>query len=94
MAIGGEGMLKRLLKKYAKEKMNDYAIYEYVNSDCLDRVEYEPTSETLVLYFNDGSMYTYVGVPVDTAAELVHADSHGEFFNDEIRNDYSYMKLL
>jgi hypothetical protein len=87
-------MIDRLLKKWAKEKMQDYAIYEYVNSDALDRVEYEPNSETLVLYFMDGSMYSYYGVPVDIAAELVHADSHGEFFNDEIRNDYSYTKLI
>jgi hypothetical protein len=78
-------MIDRLLRRLAKEKLTgDDPTYESLNSDCLDKMEYDSNSTTLVLYFTDGSMYQYFGVDVDVAAELVHSGSHGEFFDINI----------
>jgi hypothetical protein len=62
---------------------------EILFSSALADVEYDEFSEELTITFQDGSTYTYVGVPYEVYGSLLSAGSTGEYFNKHIRNEYS-----
>lgn len=43
-----------------------------------------------VEFARDGSQYIYNDVPKSVAQELEDADSAGQYFNDEIRDNYDF----
>ena len=45
---------------------------------------------TLFVLMRDGSKLTYTGVPQEEYDNLVEADSKGAYFNQHIRNGYSF----
>jgi len=47
----------------------------------------------LDIEFNDGSVYRYSNVTLDVFTELLNADSHGGYFNANIRNNYSTIRI-
>ena len=62
-------------------------------SSNLASVGYDPTSSTLEVEFVGGAVYQYFGVPVAEREVLMQASSHGTYFNANIRNNYSYVRL-
>jgi hypothetical protein len=64
-----------------------------VVSTDLRSVGYDPNSQTLEVEFNAGSVYQYAGVPQSEYDGLMNADSKGRYFNANIRNRYSTVKL-
>lgn len=50
-------------------------------------------SQSLELEFGSGSVYRYHGVPVETYQELLRAESKGKYFNQRIRNRFSFAEL-
>ena len=64
-----------------------------VNSSNLVSVGYESTSLTLKIEFHGGSVYQYFDVPEYEVQELMQAESHGKYFNANIRDDYRCAKL-
>ena len=64
-----------------------------VNSSSLVSVGYEPTSLTLEIEFHRGAVYQYFDVPEFEHEELMQAESHGTYFNANIRDDYRCTKL-
>ena len=64
-----------------------------VNSSNLVSVGYDPISLTLEVEFRRGSVYQYFDVPEFEHQELMDAESHGTYFNANIRDDYKCTKL-
>ena len=62
-----------------------------VDSSNLHSVGYD--CGILEIEFNHGGVYRYFGVPEDVYDELMNADSHGVYFNANIKNEYKWEKV-
>lgn len=61
-----------------------------VSSSTLVSVGYDPNSETLEIEFKSGSIYRYFNVPPFEHERLMSADSHGVYFNANIKDRYPF----
>jgi KTSC domain len=61
-----------------------------VDSSMIRFVRYDPRGRALHIIFTSGKTYIYMGVPREVYDALLKADSKGEFFNEEIRDQYSF----
>lgn len=60
-----------------------------LNSSAIRRVEYDPSSQTLQIWFtSSGQAYSYHGVPEDIYRGLINAGSPGSFYDRYIRDRY------
>lgn len=66
---------------------------QLVNSSDLESVGYDPTSLILEIEFKNGNIYHYSGVPLSIYQGLMAAYSKGRFFNDYVKDIYSYRKV-
>lgn len=64
-----------------------------VSSSNLASIGYDPSTHTLEVEFNSGSVYQYSGVPLSVFNALMAADSHGKYFSANIRNSYPYKQI-
>lgn len=64
-----------------------------VESSAIQDIRYDEERAKLFVTFNDGDEYVYVGVPGEVHRSFVDADSKGQFFAYEIRDQYPYNKL-
>ncbi|MBS1984510.1 MAG: KTSC domain-containing protein [Bdellovibrionales bacterium] len=64
-----------------------------VTSSDLAEVGYDPSSMTLEVLFTKGGLYQYFDVPEVVFQELLQAGSKGRYFNQNIKNNYRYIKL-
>lgn len=65
-----------------------------LRSEFLERAEYDGKALSLTLYFDDGSVYRYAGVPANVFDRLSQAGNDaGSFFNKSIRNRFRYRRL-
>ena len=62
----------------------------YFSSSAIRAAEYNPTSLTLAITFTSGRIYDYYGVPQYIYNGLLATGSKGEYFNDNIRDQYGY----
>jgi len=65
----------------------------HVDSSNLVDIGYDPSSMTLEVGFKNGTLYQYFDVPETVYQQLMQAESHGTFFNANVRNSYRYLKL-
>jgi hypothetical protein len=56
-----------------------------LESTVLATASYDESRSNLELEFRDGARYEYSAVPSDLFRDLLHASSHGSFFNHHIR---------
>ena len=62
----------------------------YVNSTAIARIEHDPNSRHLQIWFRESSgPYTYFNVPESVYRAFLTAPSKGQYFNDHIRDQYS-----
>ena len=47
----------------------------------------------LEIEFQSGEVYQYTRVPREVYAELMHAELHGRYFLENIRDNYSYSRV-
>ena len=66
---------------------------EPVNSRSILSVGYDTGSETLEIEFKTTGVYQYLNVPLFIWERLMTADSLGKFFNAEIKNTFSWVKV-
>ena len=59
----------------------------------MDKVAYHHQRTILQVEFRDGTIYHYLGVPIQTYRDLLKADSKGAYFNHCIRNLFPHVKL-
>ena len=64
-----------------------------VLSEAIRDISYDPQRAKLFVTFNDGDQYVYVGVPGEVHRSFLDADSKGQFFAYEIRDQYPYNKV-
>ena len=56
-------------------------------------VGYELRSQILEIEFQSGAVYEYLDVPRKVHEELMSAESKGQYFNSEIRDDYEFVHI-
>jgi len=65
----------------------------YLNSSNLRWAEYDDWSGTLTIGFHSDSVYEYYSVPSSKFSGLIHAESHGRYFHQNIKGQYSYRRI-
>ena len=69
------------------------AEYRYhMPSSVIRSFEYDPRRRELLIVFQSGRRYLYQGVPHETFEGLRAADSHGDFFNTHIREQFTFVR--
>jgi|SRR3954465_7910486 hypothetical protein len=63
-----------------------------ITSDCITSVGYQWPTHVLEIEFTNGSVYQYFNVPSTVYRRLLCAESHGTFFNEEIKDAYEYQE--
>lgn len=64
-----------------------------LNSNSLHAAQYLDQERLLDLEFCDGSAYRYFHVPASTWEALLRAESHGWYFNHQIRKRFHSVKI-
>ncbi len=64
-----------------------------VESDVIHAVGYDAEIKLLEIIFNDGRIYQYRGVPAEVYEGLLHADSKGHYFQENIRDEFQYWQF-
>lgn len=64
-----------------------------VQSSMANAVGYDSEQEVLQVEFKNGAVYQYEDVDIETWHELQDADSVGQFFNQEIKNNFRSRRL-
>ena len=64
-----------------------------LQSRSIKAAGYDPEKALLEVEFHSGAMYRYGGVPARVYQELLAAESHGRYFNQNIRNRYLTVKI-
>jgi ATP-dependent DNA helicase RecG len=66
---------------------------EPVESSNIQSVGYDATLRVLEIEFHGGAVYQYDDVDSSVYADLMAADSKGQFFSREIRKQYQYERI-
>ncbi len=61
--------------------------HQNLNSSVLSSVAWDPQFDILYVKFLSGSCWVYHQVDFETSYDLIHANSCGNFFNKNIRNN-------
>ena len=64
-----------------------------VDSTAIQDIDYDEERAKLLVRFQSGELYVYVGVPGEVCRSFLEADSKGRFFQAEIRDRYPFNKL-
>jgi len=65
----------------------------HVESSMMDNLEYDESNSELDITFVGGKTYRYFNVPPDVYADLLDAESKGEFFNERIKDQYEFSEV-
>lgn len=66
--------------------------YRYMPSTVIRAHWYSARKQELTILFQTGRAYTYLDVPEEIYAGMQAAASKGEFFNQEIRGRYAFVR--
>ena len=67
---------------------------QLVESSNLASIGYDAENEILEIEFNHGGVYQYFDVPENVYDELMDADSHGQYFDRNIKKaGYQFLKI-
>jgi hypothetical protein len=64
-----------------------------VSSSNIAAIGYDSDSGVLEVEFTNGTVYSYSGVPTSEYDGFLNADSKGKYFNGNIKNRYSFVKV-
>lgn len=92
MADEWDFVLSELLDDETAEELEGVRMLPVASSN-LAAVGYDRKQYILIIAFLDGSVYRYDGVPYEEYSGLLRADSHGEYFVDNIRLIYPYERI-
>lgn len=65
-----------------------------VESSNLDAVGYDGVNHRLRVQFHNGTLYDYANVPASIFNQLLVARSKGQFFNENVKDEYPATKVL
>lgn len=63
-----------------------------VGSTNVEAVAYDERTHTLAVRFHNGGLYSYHDVDMDIYVDLAHAQSVGQFLNQQVKNRFNYLK--
>lgn len=66
---------------------------QFVDSSNIERIGYDPNSNTLRIEFKSNRTYDYSNVPENVFNELRNASSVGSYHAKNIKNLYSYTEI-
>ena len=72
---------------------NDWMQRQAVESTTMSAVGYDQMNQVLEVEFQSGAVYQYLDVPPAIYEELREAEAKGRYFNSEIRDSYSCVRL-
>ena len=64
-----------------------------VESTAISEIDYEEDHGKLIVTFQDGDCYVYVGVPGEVHRSFIDAPSKGRYFSEAIRDRYPFNKM-
>jgi hypothetical protein len=64
-----------------------------VDSTAIREIDYDAERAKLLVRFESGEQYVYVGVPGEVHRSFVEANSKGRFFQSQIRDRYPFNRL-
>lgn len=64
-----------------------------VSSSNIESIGYDESKKILEIEFKRGNLYQYEGVPENLFQNLLHASSHGKYFNTYIKDKYPTIKI-
>jgi hypothetical protein len=64
-----------------------------VDSTTMRSVGFEANRRILEIEFDSGAIYRYLGVPASVHKALMNAESKGRYFNQQIRDVYTYVQV-
>ena len=64
----------------------------FTNSSNILRVDYDNLTETMMVYFRNGTTYQYVSVPYKVFEDFKVCESAGKFFTANVKNKFEFMK--
>jgi KTSC domain len=70
-----------------------HARMETPASSAIRAIRYDAERRRLLVRFEDGDEYAFVGVPGEVHRSFADAESKGRFFAEEVRGKYPYNKL-
>lgn len=76
-----------------KEEIRGTKIINEIKSSNIKGSVYDTQDKTLLIEFNNGSIYQYSDVPHQEYTKFRIAKSQGTFFSNEISKKYKYRKL-
>lgn len=79
-------------KDYRTQNAPDDINMVKVESSNIHSVGYDGEEEVLYVKFRSGATYAYLGVPERKAMALLEAPSKGEYFADNIKDKYEFVK--
>lgn len=65
-----------------------------IKSSNIKSIEYNEEIQTLTVEFQSGAKYAYSNVPKNVFARIFSADSIGRYVSENIRNNYTYVRLV
>jgi len=65
-----------------------------IDSSVIASLEHDPGTNVLKVVFRTGRVYEYFLVQKSVVEELLHAESAGEYFNKNIRNNYRCREVI
>lgn len=65
-----------------------------IDSSMLKKAVYNFTAGTLKVEFVSGTIYEYLNIDSQMYENFCKAESQGKFFNEKIKNNYEYSKLI
>ena len=65
----------------------------HVQSTAISDIHYDDRHGKLLVRFNDGDLYVYVGVPGEVHRSFVEAPSKGRYFSEAIRDRYPFNRM-
>jgi excisionase family DNA binding protein len=93
-------ILDRELRKFFNDPSKDYVVngkkeeeMPVAQSSHLQSYDYDIESQTLTIQFQNGSTYTYSGVPLTEFNNMVQSGGAGTYFWSKIRNNYPTTRL-
>lgn len=75
------------------EKIEGKVIQVQIQSSNIKSSTYNTEEKTLLVEFNNNSLYQYNEVPWEVFTKLRMAESQGKYFNANISKKYKYEKI-
>jgi hypothetical protein len=67
--------------------------FKAVRSSMMTSVRYDHGARELDITFTSGKTFRYLNVPLETYVDLLDAESKGDFFNDNIKDEFVYAEV-